>query len=118
MAALPAVAESFDNVSNAEASSIINFRNSDLSESLCAVRTLKKKVVIRSGQTMNISCRANTGPIRRNSPALFEPDEQTNMPIDLTVQEALTTVKQAKSSLIDIPVTNTTLQHDIVLPGR
>jgi hypothetical protein len=117
MAGLPAVAESFDNVSNAEASSIINFRNSDLSESLCAVRTLKKKVVIPSGQTMNISCRANTGPIRGNSPALFEPDEQTNMPIGLTVQEALTTVKQGKSSLIDIPVTNTT-QHDIVLPGR
>jgi hypothetical protein len=66
---------------------------------------------------MNISCRANTGPIRRNSPALFEPDEQTHMPIGLTVQEALTKVKQGKSSLIDIPVTNTT-QHDIVLPGR
>ena len=115
--ALPAVAESFDNVSNAETSALVNFMNSDLSESLCAVRTSKKKVVVPSGQTMNISCRANTGPIRRNSPALFEPDEQTHMPIGLTVQEALTTVKQGKSSLIDIPVTNTT-QHDIVLPGR
>jgi hypothetical protein len=115
--ALPAVAESFDNVSNAEASALVNFMNSYLSESLCAVRTSKKKVVISSGQTMNISCRANTGPIRRNSPALFEPDEQTHMPIGITVQEALTTVKQGKSSLINIPVTNTT-QHDIVLPGR
>ncbi|CAB3997932.1 Hypothetical predicted protein [Paramuricea clavata] len=115
--ALVAVAESFDNVSNAEVSALVNFMNSDLSESLCAVRTSKKKVVIFSGQTINISCRANTGPIRRNSPALFEPDEQTHMPIGLTVQEALTTVKQGKSSLIDIPVTNTT-QHDIVLPDR
>jgi hypothetical protein len=115
--ALSAVAESFDNASNAEASALVNFMNSDLSESLCAVRTSKKKVIIPSGQTMNISCRANTGPIRRNSPALFEPDEQTHMPIGPTVQEAVTTVEQGKSSLIDIPVTNTT-QHDIVLSGR
>ena len=74
-------------------------------------------MIIPTNQTVNIPCRANTGPIQRNSPALFEPDEQSSWPTGLTVHEALITVKQGKSSIIDIPVSNTT-HHDIVLPGR
>jgi hypothetical protein len=41
--ALSAVAESFDNVSDAEASALVNFMNSDLSESLCAFEHRKRK---------------------------------------------------------------------------
>ena len=65
---------------------------------------------------MNISCCGNTGPIQCNSPALFEPDQQTSWPSGLTVHEALTTINQGKSSIIEIPVLNIT-QHDIVLPS-
>lgn len=48
---------------------------------------------------------------------LFEPDEQATWPSSLTVQESLTAVKQGKSTIIDIPVSNIT-QHDITLPSR
>ena len=111
---LPAVAKSFH---NKDASALVNFINGDMTESLCTIKTSKKNVNIPSGQSVDIPCRANTGPIQRKCPALFEPDEQCGWPTGITVQEALVTIKQGKSSIIDIPVTNTT-QHDIVLPNR
>jgi hypothetical protein len=111
---LPAATKSFKNT---DINALINFIRSDPSESLCAVRTSKRNVVISKGQSVNVACRANTGPVERNSPVLFEPDEQAQWPSGLAIHETLTTIKQGKSSIIDVPVTNTT-DHDIVLPKR
>jgi hypothetical protein len=55
--------------------------------------------------------------VQRDSPVLFEPNEEANWPSGLTIQETLTTIKMGKSSIIDIPVSNTT-GRDIVLPKR
>ena len=84
-------------------------------DSLCVVKTTKKDTVIPKGQTVNVTCHANTGPVERRSPVLFELDEQLNWSSGLTVHESLTTVQRGKSSSIDIPVSNTT-GHDIILP--
>ncbi len=111
---LPAATKSFKNT---DINALINFIRSDPSESLCAVRTSKRNVVISEGQSVNVACRANTGPVERNSPVLLELDEQAQWPSGLAIHETLTTIKQGKSSIIDVPVTNTT-DHDIVLPKR
>jgi hypothetical protein len=102
---LPAVTRSFVKT---DANAPINFIRSDTSESLCAVRTSKKNVIIPKGESVSVSCRANTGPVQRDSPVLFEPNEEANWPSGLTIQETLTTIKMGKSSIIDIPVSNTT----------
>ena len=113
---LPAVTKSF-NHNNTDARTLVNFINNNTTDSLCAVRTSKRKMVIPRGQSVTVPCRANTGPKQRTRPALFEPDEQATWPSGLTVHDYLTTMKRGKSRIIDIPVSNTT-QHDIVLPGR
>ncbi len=43
---------------------LINFTQNDLNESLCAVRS-KRNVVISKGQSVNVACCANTGPIEQ-----------------------------------------------------
>ena len=50
-------------------------------------------------------------------PALFEPDEQSQWPSGLVVQETLTYIKRTKSTILEIPVFNNT-NHDIRLPKR
>ena len=109
---LPAVTKSF---AKTNASALIAFITGDASDSLCVVKTSKKDTVIPKGQTVNVTCHGNTGPVERRSPVLFEPDEQPNWSSGLTVHESFTTVKRGNSSSIDIPVSNTT-EHDILLP--
>ena len=110
---VPAATNSF---ANTDINALINFIRSDTTESLCTVRTSKRNIVIPKGQSIHVACRANTGPLERNSPVLFEPDEQAQWPSGLTIHESLTTIKQGKSSIIDVPVAKT--EHDIVLPKR
>jgi hypothetical protein len=50
-------------------------------------------------------------------PVLFEPDEQSQWPSGLIIQETLTTIKRGKSTILEIPVFNNT-QHDIMLSKR
>ena len=111
---LPAVTKSF---AKTDANALINFIRSGAIESLCDVRTSKRDVTIPKGRSINVPCRANTGPVQRNSPVLFEPDEQASWPSGLTIHESLTTIKMGKSNIIDILVSNTT-EHDVVLPKR
>jgi hypothetical protein len=84
---------------------------------LCSVKSSKWNICIPKLQTVSVPCRANTGPVERSSPVLFEPDEQSHWPTGLSVEETITTVKRGNSSRIDVHVTNTT-EHDIILPGR
>ena len=69
------------------------------------------------GETMNISCWVNHGPIACRTPVIFEPDELHSWPSGLVNPEKLLAVKQGKSSQIEIEVTNTT-KHDILLPNQ
>ena len=79
---LPAVAKSFH---DKDASALVNFINGDITENLCTIKTSKKNVIIPSGLSVDISCRANTGPVQRKCPALFKPDEQRGWPTGITV---------------------------------
>ena len=66
---------------------------------------------------VRVICRANTGPVGRPTPVLFEPDETSPWLNGLEVSETLLTVKKGKSSQVEIDITNNT-SHEIVLRGR
>jgi len=57
--------------------SIIRATNSD---ELCLVKSTKKSHIVPAGQTVRLPCRANTGPIYRKTPVIFEPDEFATWP--------------------------------------
>ena len=81
---------------------------------------VEKDYMIPRGETMNISCMVNHGPIIANrTPVIFKPDKLRpwpNGPTGLVIPEKLFAVKQGKSNQIEIMVTNTT-KHDILLPN-
>jgi hypothetical protein len=41
-------------------------------------------------------------------PVLFEPDEESQWPSGLIIQETLTIIKRGKSTILEIPVFNNT----------
>ena len=94
--------------------SIIRATNSD---ELCFVKSAKKAHTIPAGQTIRLPCRANTGPIHRKTPVIFEQDELATWPSGLEVHESLTTIKEGDVTILSINVTNNT-NHDIALPRR
>ena len=96
---------------------LINLIQAPTDDYLCTVRTSKRDIVIPRDQVVNMSCRANTGPVSTMMLVLFEPDEMAQWPTGLQVYEMLKTVKKGSVSQIDIKVHNTS-QHDIVLPNR
>ena len=68
-------------------------------------------------QSQRVTSRANTGPVARPTPVLFEPYETSPWPHGMQVSETLLTVKKGKLSQVDIDITNIT-SHEIVLRGR
>ena len=107
----------FRNSSPDRIPALINLLQTSQPDELCPLRSSKKPFVVPKGQTVQISSHANTGPINRRIPVLFEPDELAHWPTSLTVHEALTTVNDGNTSIIDGQVTNNT-DHNITLPGR
>ena len=45
-----------------------------------------------------VDARANTGPVDRKTPVLFEPDELAQWPECLVVRDSVTTVKQSTTT--------------------
>ena len=81
------------------------------------MRTTTRHVTVPKQTTVAVSCRANTGPVGSKRSVLFEPDERSERPTGLVVHETLTTVKEGKTTVLQIQVPNDTM-HDVVLPGR
>jgi hypothetical protein len=74
-------------------------------------------ILIQKNQSIDVPCRANTGPINRTVPVLFEPIDNTELPSGLLLQQELKSIKQGNCSLMNVKITNQT-NHDIILPGR
>ncbi|CAB4010282.1 Hypothetical predicted protein [Paramuricea clavata] len=98
------------------ASALVELVNTVNHDELCPVKTRKKNVIIPLGQSVKLSCRANTGP-SKPTPILFEADENSQWPSGLEVSDTLLTVKGGKSSRVESEVRNTT-RHDIQLRVR
>ena len=109
--------ESFRLSKGGDMQALISLIRTTNSDDFCVVKSTKKAHVVPAGQTVRLPCRANTGPIHRKTPIIFEPDELATWPIGLAVHESLTTVKKRNATILPITVTNNT-NHDITLPGR
>ena len=79
------------------------------------LKTGKKDQLIKKGQSFQVSCRLNHGPVEIATPVLFEPDELVNLPSGISVNDTLFTLKPGKSSKVKIEVVNNS-KHDIMLP--
>ena len=70
-------------------------------------------MIIPKHSTIAVSCCANTGPVHKQTPVLFEQDKLAQLPEGLEVNETLN-IKPGKSSWVQVVVYNGT-DHDIVL---
>ena len=112
-----AITSSFPDLDSRTARAFVNFIKNLNQEELCFVQTSKHDTTIPPKQSQRVTCRANTGPVGRPTPVLFEPDETSPWPNGLEVSETLLTVKKGKSSQVDIDITNNT-SHEIWLRLR
>ena len=109
--------KSFHRSRDSDIQALIGIIRANDSGDLCLVKSTKKSHIVPAGQTVRLPCRANTGPVHRKTPVIFEPDELAAWPSGLEVHESLTTVKEGDATILSINVTNNT-NHDIALPGR
>ena len=109
--------KSFHRSRDSDIQALIGIIRANDSGDLCLVKSTKKSRIVPAGQTVRLPCRANTGPVHRKTPVIFEPDELAAWPSGLEVHESLTTVKEGDATILSINVTNNT-SHDIALPGR
>ena len=84
---------------------------------LCILKTEKKMVVIPKEAVIEVTCHANTGPLERKTPVLFEPLSEFELPYGLALSETLLCADKGSSSRLNVKVCNTT-NHDIHLKGR
>ena len=107
----------FNDVPAKSVEALTEFIQAAEKEQLGIAKSSTKDYIIPEGETMNISCWVNHGPIASRTPVIFELDELHPWPSGLVISKKLLAVKQGKSGQIEIEVTNTT-KHDILLPNR
>ena len=64
-----------------------------------------------------MKCRANTGPVEKTTPVIFEPSTEQSWPGGLEISEELLTIPYGSSCRVQINVSNTS-DHDITLNKR
>jgi len=113
----PTMYKSFPETDEAKLDALVNFIQGSSSDTICKVRTGRKDVIIPKDSTVVVSCRANTGPVIKHRPVLFEPNELVQLPEGLELNETLLNIKPGKASKVQVVVYNET-DHDIVLKSR
>lgn len=68
---------------------LVNFIRSHTWDELCEMIITRDANIIPSGQTIWVPCRGNTGPIKRKTPVLSEPNELVQWPPRLEIHEGL-----------------------------
>ena len=111
------VYESFPGKDKAKLDALVNFIQSTSSDHICIIKTGRKDVVIPKNHTVNVDCRANTGPVEKLTPVLFVPETLAEWPDGVEVTETLLNIKPGKTSRVKVAVYNET-DHDIVLKNR
>ena len=111
---IAAVQASFHDLDEIVLLDLIELIQGTKADRLCTIKSSKRDVVIPAKRTIQLNCRANTGPVEEAMPVLFEPDELTPWPQVLAIHETVTAVKRGSTSKIKIDVIKTT-NHGIVL---
>ena len=104
----PTIYKSFPETDKTKLDALVNFIQGSSSDAICKVRTGRKDVIIRKDSTVVVSCRANTGPVNKQTPVLFEPNELVQLPEGLEVNETLLNIKPGKTAKLQIVVYNGT----------
>ena len=65
----------FNDIPAKSVEELVEFIQAAEKEQLGIAKSYKKDYMIPKGETMNISCRVNHGPIASRTPVIFEPDE-------------------------------------------
>ena len=107
----------FPCVSSANINVLVDLIKINSETDLCIVKTNKRDQVVEQGQGLKVPCRLNHGPLEVETPVIFEPDENSELPNGLVAQEALMTIKPGKSSKVNVEILNVS-KHDIVIPKR
>eukprot|EP00112_Aurelia_sp_Birch-Aquarium-sp1_P003997 Seg1452.4 transcript_id=Seg1452.4/GoldUCD/mRNA.D3Y31 product="Retrovirus-related Pol polyprotein from transposon 17.6" pseudo=true protein_id=Seg1452.4/GoldUCD/D3Y31 len=107
----------FPCVSSANINVLVDLIKINSETDLCIVKTSKRDRVVKQGQSLKIPCRLNHGPLEEETPVIFEPDENSELPNGLVAQEALMTIRPGKSSKVNVEIVNVS-KHDIVIPKR
>ncbi len=102
-------------VSSVNCTSLVDLIKSNDETELCNIRTNKRNHMIPSGKTLQVPCRVNHGPIEKEIPVFFEPNEQQISGISVHLK--LFTIKSGNLSKAKIEITNNS-KHDIMLPCR
>ena len=110
------ITSNFTELNGKNASALGNFTQSRNQSDLCLIKTMEHDTIIPPRQSQSVTCRVDTGPVERNTPVLFEPDEPNPRPSGLEIAETLLTIKKGKSSEVEIDILNN-INHDIS-PGR
>ena len=93
----------------------INIVQASGNNSLCSVKTEKKKVVVGAGQLVKLHCRAPVGYLDENTPVLFEPDEVQDWPEELVVNDKLLMLRKGLRRKVVITLANSS-DHDVTIP--
>ena len=67
---------SFEGISGSGTEALIDFVQTTDSSKLCSIKSSKRNIRILKGGTVDVTCRANTGPTERQMLVIFEPDEE------------------------------------------
>ncbi|KAG7478880.1 hypothetical protein JOB18_011456 [Solea senegalensis] len=81
------------------------------------VRTTKERVVVPKHTSVQIDCKVQTRPLKKNTTFLFEPDINPHWAEGLEFCETLVTIRRGISPYIVLDVQNPT-DHNIELPRR
>lgn len=111
------LSSSFSGNANKNVTGLINFIQSTVQTELCDLKTVKQDVIIPKNQAITVTCRANTGNIDTDMPAMFEPEVNGTIPPGLDTHDTIVNLKRGKSCRVEIEVRNNT-KHDIFLKGR
>ena len=111
---LQSVSSSFHDTDCSKAAALVNFIQTSNSSELCHIRTGKRDTVIPKDSGINIRCRANTGPVERRVPVIFEPDEEPQWPSGLLLKQSVLSLRPGSAGRVWIHVQNTT-NHDITM---
>ena len=75
----------FNDVPAKSVEALVEFIQAAGKEQLEIAKSSKKDYMIPKGETMNISCQVNHGPIASHIPVIFEPDELHPWPSGLVI---------------------------------
>ena len=89
--------DSFRSSKDEDVKQFVNFIQTQEPSEICSLKSSKKDILIPSGKSVKVSCRANTGGLDKRTPVIFEPDEAAPWPDGLSIPETVVCVnpKQA-----------------------